>query len=502
MRSGLLGSVAGLLAGASLTLAQAPLPLGPAGGEASTVVAPRRSPYIPSPEALQQSRVSPYGAVALAPAPEAAAPIVPMPAPALPLANSAYNPHCDAACGGNGSCGHQCKSGPGCLGCDNGHCDPDLYITGGAEILLWWIKDNRLSIPLVTTGPLESRGIIGQPGTTVIFGNQNLDYQQFLGGRANAQFWHSAERDQGVEVSYFVLGNRSTSFTAASNGVGVPVAAVPFFDVLTNSERASFGAFPGAFAGGVNVTSRSDLWGAEASLLWRTDLASGSSNVWLLGGFRYLDLGEDLVITQGSNILGGGTVVQPDGSLLVLQGGRSGFAGRNIFTPNSVQVRDSFRTRNQFYGGQLGFKAEVQRGDAFAVLTGKIGLGANVQTLEIAGRTAVTPGGPNNTIDGGLLATSTNSGRNTTAKFAAVPEVGLKVGYYLTRQVRGYLGYDFVYWSNVIRPTEQVDRAVNRSRVPTSDLYGTLGGPVRPAMRFNESDFWAHGLNIGMEFSY
>ena len=54
----------------------------------------------------------------------------------------------------------------------------------------------------------------------------------------------------------------------------------------------------------------------------------------------------------------------------------------------------------------------------------------------------------------------------------------------------------------MVRPGEQIDVAVNSTQVPTSVLFGPLTGPARPAFNFRQSDFWAQGLNLGLEFRF
>ena len=58
---------------------------------------------------------------------------------------------------------------------------------------------------------------------------------------------------------------------------------------------------------------------------------------------------------------------------------------------------------------------------------------------------------------------------------------------------------NFLFLSNVARPGNQIDRTVN-----TTQLFGTppVVGPARPAPLFNQSDFWAQGVNVGLEFHW
>jgi hypothetical protein len=101
-----------------------------------------------------------------------------------------------------------------------------------------------------------------------------------------------------------------------------------------------------------------------------------------------------------------------------------------------------------------------------------------------------------------LLALSTNSGRISHDEFAVVPELGVILGYDVTHLVRLTVGYSFLYWSDVARPGDQVNRIVNPALVPTSTVFGTTGGLPQPAPSFNRTDFWAQGLSFGIELRY
>jgi hypothetical protein len=103
----------------------------------------------------------------------------------------------------------------------------------------------------------------------------------------------------------------------------------------------------------------------------------------------------------------------------------------------------------------------------------------------------------------GLLASSSNIGSHNHSAFSVVPEFGLKVNYRLTEHVQAYAGYDLLYWNNVMRAGDQVDRVVNLAQVPVagSPTPG-IGSPARPTVTYTSSDFWAQGISIGLEINY
>jgi hypothetical protein len=103
---------------------------------------------------------------------------------------------------------------------------------------------------------------------------------------------------------------------------------------------------------------------------------------------------------------------------------------------------------------------------------------------------------------GGLLALPTNSGHFTRDRFAVVPEGSVGVGVQATERVRVSLAYTVLYWSNAARPGDQIDRVVNPAALPVNGGPGPGTGPARPAFGFKDTDFWAQGLTLGVEFRF
>src|SRR5262245_28944980 len=56
----------------------------------------------------------------------------------------------------------------------------------GAEYLLWWMSPQNIYAPLATSG---TTGIIGDPDTTLLFPNGNINYGAFSGVRFNLGGW-------------------------------------------------------------------------------------------------------------------------------------------------------------------------------------------------------------------------------------------------------------------------------------------------------------------------
>jgi len=162
-------------------------------------------------------------------------------------------------------------------------------------------------------------------------------------------------------------------------------------------------------------------------------------------------------------------------------------------------VNDRFDVQNNFFGGQLGARAEVRWERLSLNLLAKVALGDSSETVSIHGSTQIDT---QPEIGAGLLALSSNSGRFQHNAFAVVPEVNVSIGFQVTEHFRAFAGYSFLYWSQVARPGDQVDLGLNENLVPTSKTFGAAGGPPRPAFALHSTDFWAHGINLGLEFRY
>jgi len=370
-------------------------------------------------------------------------------------------------------------------------CGPPGRFWVSAEYLLWWTKSDHAP-PLVTVGPPGSFGVLGAPGTTVAFGGSEIEHPVHHGGRFTVGGWLNECQTKGFEADYFFLGRNTEHFFIGSTGApGTGVIARPFFDVFLGAPNAQILAFPDFISGSIDIAHHQSLQGAEANAICNLcccghcDGCGGYNGhrVDLLAGFRWQELHEDITIRENA------TLTNP------FLAEFSGFTSAGVF--------DRFETRNNFYGGQIGLRGEWWRGRLFANARGTVALGGTDQHVRISGATVVNlPDGTTATLPGGLLALPTNIGDYRRDRFSVVPEVRLNIGYQVTQHLRAFVGYTFLYWTQVVRPGEQIDVAVNSTQVPTSVLSGPLTGPARPAFNFRQSDFWAQGLNLGLEFRF
>ena len=368
----------------------------------------------------------------------------------------------------------------------------DTRIWGRTEYLLWWIKPDKTPVPLMTTGPAGTprAGALGQPGSRYL-DDDTLDYRQNSGGRFFLGMWLDRAQTVGVEISGFCLETHTLHFQLDSGRDGAPTIARPFFNTLTGQEDAQIISSPGdnpagKYFGGMDIFGDSRTWGGEVNALTPAWLTSSSR--WnLIGGFRYLGQKDQLRFTGSSTILTAGNV---------------GFGGAPAPAPDIVSYRDYLETLNHFYGGQIGAQGFFQFGRLRLDLTSKTGIGSTEQHLSVSGRTLLTDSsGKSQVLPGGLYALPSNIRDFQQYQFSWIAEVGVRLGFQVTRWCRAEAGYSFLYWADVVRPGGQIDRNLDPRQIPSNLAY-TPGTFAAPRRLFEATDFWAHGLTLGLAFQY
>jgi hypothetical protein len=413
---------------------------------------------------------------------------------------------CETCGNGSGGCG---DCGP-C--CDNAFDDtcwgphPQLFCVGPTglwvktDFLQWWEKGTHVP-PLVTTGPSTAQpGYIGEAGTIIDFGNDYINNKSEAGGRIQAGMWLNRCLTVGFEGEYFALAEQDTDYYIWSDGN--PIVSRPFYDTSINQENIEKVAFPrgntGSIDGAIDIGMTTRFHGAGGHFVftvcredgcWTDDCSCTSYHdmfrAMVTAGYRYLYLEDQLGITETLT----STTPQP-----VDPTNPTGAQGVAAFL-----INDQFNTQNTFSGGDLGMKFEFQRNRWYADAFPRIALGSTHSVVDINGSTRTTsPAGVETTSVGGLLALPTNIGHFTTDSFSVVPEINLNVGYQFTKHTRVVVGYDFLYWSNVARAGEQIDRSVNSTSIPNSGVTPT-GDTTHPAFGFQQTGFWTQGINVGID---
>lgn len=371
--------------------------------------------------------------------------------------------------------------------------EPRFFVR--AEYLLWNIKSGPLPLPIATTSILNpppitgSVGRLGEPDTLIVLGNTDLQFGTFSGLRLNAGYVLNPESGLSLEASGFLLERRSDNNFAIADASGNPLLAIPVVNVLSGQEGRAIYGFPGEFLGGIGITSGARLWGLEFNGALRSLWERNGIRIDALAGFRYLDLNENVGIGASTFIIG-------DSFL-------STYRDIVLGIGDTIITQDDFAARNQFYGGQLGLRAETTFGRFFVQGLAKIALGGTRQKIDVQGLTTVVASGALLQDLGGVFASPTNIGRITRSEFSVVPELGINIGWQLNEAVRVAAGYSIIWWTNVARPGDQIDRVVNPTYLPTTrDFSVTPFGEIRPQVTGNQSDFWVHGVNFSLEIRF
>jgi hypothetical protein len=198
-------------------------------------------------------------------------------------------------------------------------------------------------------------------------------------------------------------------------------------------------------------------------------------------GVRYLDLSESLNLRAGLTGIG-----KSDEGVSFL--GQSGL------------VSDSFRTRNQFAGVELGLRGRYSSGRLFAEMSGKVALGVSHDTLSVSGGYQATnsPFGSSGTE--GIFAQPANEGTRSGNRFSVVPQGQVKLGYAITPRLSATVTYDVLYMSSVLRPGDQINRTLPKGQVFNQGL--ATPSTTSPSPLFRTTDFYAQGLSFGFEFKF
>ena len=446
--------------------------------------------------------------------------------------------------GGCPDCGsYVCRQFGGCGPGSRGR----AYVRG--EYLLWWF-DGMDTPALVTQSAPVDGGVLPNPGipndnpsTVILFGGKDLLDDSRDGARILFGVWIDDAGRQGLEFDYVTFGDETDTFSAGGED-GNPTISRPFFDlfpddddngvidippggpseaaeqvssdtldgtvtVRLNSEFDSFGVrfrhnlccctdcdpCCGDCAGGcgVGIGCGSGV-GCGSGIGW----GGGTRRVDLLTGFRYARLDEFLGVRE---------------DLTVDAGDATGPIDPNI-PPDGTQfiVNDLFETENEFVGGEIGFLWEIEQRRWSLELLSRLAIGSTRQRARIAGSTEVitdppTVPAPDPSV-GGLLAQSSNIGSYERDEFSVMPEIGFTVGYRMTPRFKLTAGYTLLYWTNVLRPGDQIDREINGTLIPDFDdtgapiAPGPLVGPLRPEFQFRNTNLWAQGVNLGGELRW
>jgi hypothetical protein len=346
------------------------------------------------------------------------------------------------------------------------------------DYLFSWMQGGSLPA-LVTTSPAGTAravaGVLGQPTTTTVNGSDvNDNYRS--GFRVEAGYWFDANRTLGVEAGFLMLESQATASTFTSDGT--TILARPYIDATTNLPQAVLVAFPGSSSGSVAIQAKSgNFYEAHADIA-ENILDWGWFRWNGLLGYRYFRYDEGLHIHQTLN---------PTDPNFV--------AGTQIVTD------DDFGARNEFHGGDFGFRTEFTWGSLAVNVLGKLAVGNLYHKVTITGSQVVTaPGAATTTSTAGLLALQSNTGPHGSNDFSLLPEFGINLSWQARPYLRLRAGYNVLFLTDIARSAAQIDLNLNPGLFPNAPGGG--GGPSNPAFNLNRTNFSIQSLTAGVEFTY
>jgi hypothetical protein len=408
---------------------------------------------------------------------------------------------------------------------------PPYRVWVSGDFLVWKIRSAPLP-PLAATVPfgllqVTTQNVIentqgqviglGPPTTTLtdfrlaststLAGGNSVNLGEQFGGRFTVGAWLDPEESLGLEGTAFFITRRTDGFNSTTgNSINQSTFALPATtDVFvqtttitttngttqtttTNTLVNSFTAFIVRQATNEVVgTASTEMWGAELNARCASPSLGAVSG---LVGFRYLDFRENLQIHDSTQLF------LPAGFSDTNQFGLP--LDTNLPTNLTFTTADVIRTHNNFYGGQIGLDLDMYVGRLFADIRAKAALGVMNENVNIFGVSALPTGG---VAPGGLLSSPLDQGSHSRNQIAFVPEINVKVGYQLLPSLRAYVGYDFLWLSNVVRPGDQTG-------ISSSGVTATVAGTTQqiavsqPSFRFKTSDVTINGINFGLEFRY
>jgi hypothetical protein len=356
----------------------------------------------------------------------------------------------------------------------------------GVDYLLWQLDGNRLP-PLVTDGPVTTPRVdVGQlddPSTVILFGGTGVNDDWRSGYRFSGGYWLDCGHTCAIAADYFNIGGDGTDFVSPQDP-GIIVGR-PFFNTELGENDLQLVSAPGELDGTAEVRSSDGFQGAGVTMnrcLWRCcDPCCGNvgGEISLLGGYRFYKYDNNLSISEDLTVLPGTMTPLVPGT--------------------TFDLRDSFRTRNEFNGGEIGLQGYSVRRWLWLDGMAKVAIGIEQRSVTIDGATTIdVPGGGTFTGAGGLLtAENTNIGSYDDSNFVMIPEFRLGVGAKITTWLAVRAGYNLILWNDVVRAGSSLPPGlgVDGRNLPPPQAGGGAD-PAFPGIR--GSQLVAHGLDAGV----
>lgn len=326
------------------------------------------------------------------------------------------------------------------------------------DYLLWWRKGRdmpSLAISSTVNNDLNNFNLGTTGNGFSLFGGETMGGDAKPGGRIEVGSWLDVDQCHGIAGRYWQLSNEELQFAFESAGT-TPLGR-PFTDVAGTSDSRTL-AYPTFNTNGsIRINATSEVLGGD--VLYRRQMLSGEAHrLFMLCGYQYSRIDEDLLVEDSTNVLN---------------------------PPLGTQsIRDFFATQNRYNAGSIGLAYE-RYGNCWRLdVMAKVGFGNMNQKVFIDGSTINN----NQTVPGGFL-TTRNRGQFEEDAFVVSPEVTLNWTLQLTESLGLSAGYSFLYWNSIAQPEDQIPVGV--------------GGPIVPSdFVFQSGSYWVHGLSLGGELRF
>ncbi len=357
--------------------------------------------------------------------------------------------------------------------------DTDEYFYAAVDFLFRWFKPVCASVPIVSIGDSGAPipGALGQPGTQFVVGGSPPHKFEFpmTPGLQLTVGWDRSDGAVGWKARGFIMEQAANSQRFAADANGFPNTYLPY-QAPDNSYQALPFTIPGLVTGGSVAVGSSKIWGIDSDIT--VPFAIGRDNsvcygAFLIGG-RYLDLTDRVRVTNALHLVG---------------------------DPSAFAIgADQFSTHNKFAGPQIGATLGLQRGIWSIEYTTKLAAGLTHQIRNIEGSPLLTYSVLSPLlVPGPLLALPSNIGRESAHRVTLVPEIAIKSQLVLNSFCSVSMGYSLLYWNKVLCPGDQMSPLVNAGQVP---FQAPVVGALDPKPAFMHTDYFAHGLDFGVQFRY
>jgi len=334
------------------------------------------------------------------------------------------------------------------------------------DYLISWRRGTRIPALATTSSAgtsLEDAGVLGLSTTSSLLGTNELNDGTQPGGRIDFGRWIPGT-ETAIGARFYGLADAGSRLTFTD-----AIVTRPFFNIDAGEQQSLPVNYPSSESGILTLESASEMFGSDVYIMrpWKS---TGRARINFLTGYQFSRFSESISIHSISTNLDG----------------RNG-----IPVGTQLDVRDAFRTSNEFHGWLVGLTSEIDGGDYTLSFLAKVGIGGVTHRISTTGSTTITdPSGGISTTNG-LLVAASNQGTFEQARFTTIPEFSARYTHHLNDALDFSVGYSLIYWGHAVQPGNQIDLNVD-----------SAGNSGQPAMPFKIDHYWAQSLSMGITLRY